>query len=147
MCLYQSYTLMQRITGLCFFLGGAVMFSPVMSLVTNNSQLSGHKTIKRGENPTPTCFFLLSLGFSLFAALYSIGYLIAFTQESRVVLKVWSRFSFQYSRAKCFMFQFSISHVPFVGELFSVGHSKVLPGCLSGLPDTNLVLRRAQRPY
>lgn len=146
MCLYQSYTLIQRITGLCFFLGGgSYVFS---SGVTCNKELSGYKTIKSGENPTPTFFFfLLSLGFSLFAALYSIGYLIAFTQESRVVLKVWLLFSFQYSRARCFMFQFSVSHVHFVGELFSVGHNKVLPGCLSVLTDTTLVLRRAQRLY
>lgn len=145
MCLYQSYTLIQRITGLCFFLGGAVMFSPVVSLVTTHN-CQGIRLLKEEKIPRqPFFFFLLSLGFSLFAALYSIGYLIAFTQESRVVLKVWLLFSFQYSR--CFMFQFGISHVHFVGEPFSVGHSKVLPGCLSVLTDTTLVLRRAQRLY
>lgn len=37
----------------------------------------------------------------------------------------------QFSRAKCFMSQFTISLVHVAGECFSVGQGKAVTGCLS----------------
>lgn len=101
------------------------MFSPVLPFITKSPNRHGSRTLKREEIPNKL-FPTLSLGFSLFTALCSTGYLVLLLKKVGRLEGLAAVFISQHPRTKKLCVQFNISYVQLVGLPCSLGHSKAV---------------------